>query len=421
MIHVHCAVHKLRSAFGKQTINFELDTQVLLKPMAELGPKGLSAVGADLINLAAAVYQIEKLLSGNTLTNPPERFELTLTLHAPKLWTVKAIETASKILHLLGNATWKLNFKGTKDPPFLSEFSTANGEDINQVMLFSGGLDSTCGATTLVHEAQFTKLVSFYTRQKSLQQALAVDLKHNPPLQWRNNYPVQSGRGRSFYYRSFLFLVLAAVSAESWGARKIFHFENGILATAISPTSAFFMTKHAHPAMHRLAEILFSELFRGTWQVCNPFLDKTKHESLLNAGRLIGEESARLFAKTETCWYQAANRYPGGRKSPAKACGACVPCIIRHTALPLEKNAVDLSDDKARNDARIGVAFRSYYGFLHDVLQTSDSPTAFYRLLPAGGRALIASNPSNHSFTLPDLHSLFLRFALEFMEAYNLE
>lgn len=417
MIHVHCRVHKLRSVFGEQEISFETDAQVLLIPITPLGPRGLSAVGADLINLSAAVGQIERLLSGRTLNNPPERFKLTMNVHAPQCWTPEAIQAFCRILQLQGNAQWELDLLPVSGQPFSLQVETDAGDEVKQVALFSGGLDSACGAALLLQEVPATRLVSFFTRQKSLQHSLAVELGHVPPIQWRKNYIPESGKGRSFYYRALQFLALAAVSAESWGARIIYQFENGILATAIPPTPAFFMTRHAHPEVHRCAESLFSSLFGGTWQIRNPLLTLTKRAAVEKAISILGgEQASRVLGRTETCWYLVANRYPGGRKPPGLACGVCIPCIVRHTALPDEQTKENLADDQVRNNPRAGQAFRSYYGFLRDVLGTSDSPAAFYRLLPASGRTLVSAN---YGLTLADLHILFVRFAQEFMAAYN--
>ena len=56
---------------------------------------------------------------------------------------------------------------------------------MDQIVLFSGGLDSTCGALTLREHAGRTQLVSFYTKELTLQRELAEELGFGRPTQLR--------------------------------------------------------------------------------------------------------------------------------------------------------------------------------------------------------------------------------------------
>lgn len=143
----------------------------------------------------------------------------------------------------------------------IPEHHPIDGDKIDQVVLFSGGMDSTCGLASICEDAPQTRLVSFYTQQKALQRKIASDIKFNAPIQWRMNWKGKPGRGRSFHYRSFLFLCLVAAVAESWGIKSISQFENGILALAIPPSPSWAITKHAHPLLHVKVSRLFSALF----------------------------------------------------------------------------------------------------------------------------------------------------------------
>jgi 7-cyano-7-deazaguanine synthase in queuosine biosynthesis len=387
----------------------------------KVGHRGIRDKAADLIDFAAAVFQIERQLGGRQRTNPPSKFVLTMQLRKPQAWKEEAIEAAQKMLLLLGNAEWSLEFESglqAKAP----EHQCSDEKAVDQVMLFSGGMDSTCGAATLKkNEAERTRLVSYYTRQKTLQTELATDLGLTPPTQWGMVWEPERGRGHTFRYRSFLFLCLAAAVAESWGAKKILQFENGVLASAVPPSAAWMMTKHAHPELHAEATKLFAALFDGTWQIENPFLHLTKRQCFEKAekvptGMTRKREIREIVQDTETCWFHWANRVGGGKKKPGLSCGVCIPCILRRTGLKDDAYQFDLRKDAVRNDPGLGSAFRAYNRFIRLVAETKESPAEFYRVLPAAGRSLV--DPGG-AMELQDLHKLFLTFSNEFTKTFR--
>lgn len=271
-------------------------------------------------------------------------------------------------------------------------------------------------------QAAETILVSCYHHQRSSQQALAADLGFNPPTSMRLTWNGQ-GAGVSFYYRSCLFLALAAVVAHSWGTQVIYQFENGVLATAMPPTPNWRMTRHAHPLTQHHSEQLFHELLGGDWEIRNPFLSSTKLEVVQRMKEAISPKKATgLAQRTETCWYYRQARVFGVEKKPNQPCGVCVPCLVRRTALPKEKTYFDiLDDDSIRNDDKLGAAVRDYTIFVKRVLQTKNRPREFYRLLPGNWREfLYGSHESSSPLTLDQLHKLFLNFAKEFKRVFRL-
>jgi 7-cyano-7-deazaguanine synthase in queuosine biosynthesis len=413
---VHCSIQGYQSRIPPQQITFDDSSEPRLAVEYGLGPTMISPVGADLLDLAAVVFEVERQYSGRRRTNPPAFVRLQMCCREPKLWTGQALQALRDILYLLSGADWQVEFSGGKQGG-LPKCEAHQPRKVEQIVLFSGGLDSLCGAATLIGQEPTVQLVSMYTRQKLLQQDLAKELGYSMPSQWRLIRSGTVGRGHSFYWRSFLFLTLAAVVADSWGARSVLQFENGILATAIPPSPSWAMTKHAHPHLHLQAARLFGALLGGEWHIQNPFLLRTKRECLHLAMRARGSSQAlELAARTETCWYHWSNRIPGDKgKTPGDRCGVCVPCVIRRTALPGEDVYKDLMSDDVRNDPRLGVAFRSYYGFLERVVQTQESQAEFYEILPPMGRDLVMEG----TLSLEDLHGLFLRFAVEFMDTFG--
>jgi len=412
---VTCCVHGIRSAFSPKQISFSTGTDLSMLLESSIGPKGLSPTAADLVDLAAAVYQIDRHITSWRGTNPPTRIQLRMKLRHPNAWSDSAIQALQAALHLLGNAVWEVEFEpGLKAR--IPEHQKEEARPIDQVALFSGGVDSTCGAITLSTAIANTRLVSFYRGQKTLQRSLASELGFATPIQWCIDWKQKPGRGHFFYFRSFLFLALAGAVAESWNARTIYQFENGILATAIPPASSWMMTKHAHPFLHKSMIELFADLFGGRWKIINPFLTLTKQECVKQAVSAMEEGRVmRLLAQTETCWYLRSNNVYGGVKKPGTPCGICVPCVLRRTAIPNERYRYNLLRDPIKDDKKKGEAFRAYYAFLSKVLDAGHSTAKFYGALPAAGRKLAEENCG---VTLNDLHRLFLTFAQEFMETF---
>lgn len=412
---IKCKVYGSHPASKMRKIMFSTGTELNMVLTGEIGPNGITTNAADLVDFAAAIYQIERQLRFQG-TNIPERFKLSIRLRDPSSWNSSVIRTARDILLLLGNAEWDIELEpGLRAK--IPDYQPTDKRQVDQIVLFSGGMDSTCGLSSIQKEVAKSRLVSFYTLQRALQRNIASELGFNPPVQWRMLWEPKPGRGHTFYYRSFLFLCLAAAVAESWKVRKILQFENGILASAIPPSPAWMMTKHAHPELHKLISAFFSAFFGEEWQVKNPFLLYTKRDCYNEAMESIGRiKSKEIVHKTETCWFFRSNRVVGGKKKPGIHCGVCIPCILRRTALQDDMYQWDLRKDSIRNDQKLGISFRSYYGFLEQVAKTKNSSSEFYRLLPAPGRSLVAPEGP---ISLQDLHKLFLRFSKEFIETYQ--
>jgi 7-cyano-7-deazaguanine synthase in queuosine biosynthesis len=405
---VDCTIRGFQSWTKPQLIRFNLGSELSYTVDGLLGPSGVSTTAADLLDFASAVFQIERLMRGRGGINRPEHIIFRMKLRNPEAWNTRAIQTAQAILHLLGNATWELQFiPGSYEP---KEYNLDTNSEINQVVLFSGGMDSTCGAMTMGDESNKTQLVSFYgTHQKNVQIEIASELGYRKPTQWHLKWSGPIRPGGTFYYRSFLFLSIASVVARSWNASQIYQFENGILASAIPPGPTWMMTKHAHPELHAFCEDLFSELYGNVWKINNPFLSLTKRECFEKSVNSLGSEKAHyLIDKTETCWFQWSNRIKGGKKTPGKPCGVCVPCLVRRTAVSDGKYAFDLiGNEKLRNNEDYGIAFQSYYHFASQILRLKNE-FEFYELIP-----------TNIDFLVGSL-SLFRTFAEEFWTTYNI-
>jgi 7-cyano-7-deazaguanine synthase in queuosine biosynthesis len=404
---VRCTVTKERG--DATSIAFRLGSDLNWSVHGGVGPGGITAQAADLIDVALSVFVVEQQVASRATTNPVMRVELDIPVRDTDPWKNGGAATAATLLNGMALPSWTVVIHSSRKRPIPKAGVTAP-RDVGQVVLFSGGLDSTSGAASIQQQQATTELVSFYTRQRTLQRELATALGFEEPAQFSMKWTPPAGRGHSFRYRSFLFLSLAAAVASSWKADRILQFENGILASSVAPAPSFNMTRHAHPELHRSAEALFKSVLGNEITIENPFFYKTKRESVAAAPQRF----RKLLERTETCWYLYANHISGKKKSLRVACGACIPCLLRRTALSDEERTIDLNQDKYRNDEKLGRAFRSYYAFLQDVRDCGNASPRFFQLLSADGRDLMMRD----GIPLDKLHRLFRTFAKEFLATF---
>jgi 7-cyano-7-deazaguanine synthase in queuosine biosynthesis len=339
----------------------------------------------------------------------------------PEMWKGKPLEALEELLGFLGMAEWRM--QSVRRPGRARQYfkSEPVKRSVSRIALLSGGLDSTSGIGAGLVPASNTQLCSFYTRQESLQAEIAAALGFPVPTQWRMQGA--SGRGRSFFYRSFLFLALAAATAETFGAREIFQFENGILASSIPPVPSLAMTKHAHPRLHRLLEQLLQSVTGKEWRIVNPLWQMTKRQAVAVMRRKLGpNESGHLESVTRSCWNLSAPHVFGVRtfnrqtKHANEQCGVCVPCIIRRTALPREHFAFDLNQPPIRNHAKLGAHFLEYTEFVLGI-RAARTQAELRHFLPAEALDLIDDGWTD----LKSLEALLRRFADEFVETFGLK
>jgi len=423
---VEIQVHGFR--YGTWKREFTLGKDIAPKIRGLLGPKGIDSLAADLLNLGMAVYHIEHQLNRFNGNNPPRLFALEIEMGNLAAWDDVAQKYVADILTFMANdeAHWEISLTaGHKVVPTHKTYVDGHRDS---VALFSGGLDSTSGLATIHENAPNIQPVTFYTNQWSVQNRLLKQFNdlgvQFPDLVGITYHRERKGSGYTALYRSFLFLILASVVARSWDVHKIYQFENGILGLAIPPQPSSWITKHAHPTLHRMFEKLLNHLFGGEWAIVNPFKLKTKREVYLDAIHALNYEEdilAPFFQQTQTCWYYFSPSTPFGSKKPNTSCGACTPCLIRRTALqdPSNNYVWDLTRDEVRDDpeGKMQNEFLSYYLFLKHILSTHDNPSEFLLTLPSHIRELFLEE----DYGVKDIHEMFLRFAVEFATSFKVD
>lgn len=246
------------------------------------------------------------------------------------------------ILWLLSHDNWTIKFariKGTSE-----EEETDWAKSDGKTLLFSGGLDSLAGAVDLVDEfgADGVQLASHITANpvtKQSQNALAEYLERAYGSLLRRvvvrtggrkyrgyTFPSDDEREETQRTRSFMFLSIAALAARRTGKSEVVMIaENGQMAIHLPLSAArigAFSTHTAHPEFVHLVGEYFTALVNFPIRVVNPYLYKTKAETVEKIIRKH-PESVKLSV---SCWR-------GSRLSrDFNHCGECVPCLIRRVA-----------------------------------------------------------------------------------------
>ncbi|SFT82650.1 7-cyano-7-deazaguanine synthase (queuosine biosynthesis) [Paraburkholderia aspalathi] len=404
---------------------FDLDS-ITWHDAAGVGADGIPPCGRDVLEIARVVWEVERYIPKRISSQRVRRVDVSMPLRVPEAWSEEAKRALTGMLRLLGNAEWRFSFSKRRRTNGLDALATvvkANASGIaNVVALFSGGLDSTCGLGWLRENDTDAVLASFYgakAKQEFLAQEFGFDRHVQLGCKWGGG---RRRIGGQFQYRSFLFLALGAVVANSFRARTLLQFENGPLALATPPSATYRMTRHAHPLLHRLAERMFGCLFGAGFEIRNPFLDATKREAADRLGRVHGPSQLKaILSKTETCWSLASRQVLGSvSKRPGTPCGVCIPCIVRRTALkrdPLDY-AINLTSrrDPYFNDANVRIHVDAYLSWAHKVSHGDYSLEAFEFDAPKILRDAIAH--SNGLLTPESALALQKRFAAELIATY---
>jgi 7-cyano-7-deazaguanine synthase in queuosine biosynthesis len=273
-------------------------------------------------------------------------------------------------------------------------------QDFEEVILFSGGLDSLGGAVREILQGHNkVVLVSHRPTSKILARQRELVARLNERISFSGYRPlhvaveVNKGKrlGRDFNQRtrSFLFASVAAVVAQVFGRKRIRFYENGPISLNL-PVSPQVLggraSRTTHPRVLKGFERILKSLFSEEFQVQNPFLWSTKAELL---SQIKGAGCGTLCALTSSCahtWTQTAS---------GPHCGRCSQCVDRRLAA-LSAGLTDDEDPPGyyRSNVLLGsidgaelILSERYIGSL---LQAEDIPNAaaFITRFPEVARTL---------------------------------
>lgn len=320
-----------------------------------------STVAADLLRVGRAIHLADRLVrrSSSIRTNL-RRIDLEVRVAEPAKWRKvrRLIEELAEFA--TGGDVWSISFtSGAADDVLPIDNETPSEKDHTVVSLFSGGLDSLCGAAYLA--AQGNSRPIFITHSppgqdkvrdlvRQVFHAFGRELNPETLASYRLVMHESDRRGsRSLFQepsrrtRPFFYLSLACATALAMEISTIQMGENGALALSLPyrfDAHGPSVARQAHTFLLAGFETLLRDLAPGVgWSVTNPFLNRTKGE----ACQMLGPAS-RLAKRSESCEYLGRQRavlknWMSEHPTRAKIfgngphCGLCVPCLVRRAAL----------------------------------------------------------------------------------------
>ena len=329
-----------------------------------------SEVAKDFLNIAIAIYSADKMIKREEAYDGWTRY---ITLYVPvsnkQIWE-KQRELVLEAVRFLSGDYWEIEFRNIDDTnkPETCQAEMLREEQLKQIALLSGGLDSFIGAVDLLETTDGeVALMSHYGvgNIKSIQNQVVDYLKKQyrdrvisiqPYIQPSNTQELSQ---RS---RSILFISLGIFIAQGLGKKSKLHVcENGFISlnVPISPKRiGSNSTRTTHPFFIGTIRKLLSNLGIDV-EIETPYSFKTKGEMLLEVKNKDvlekGIHLTRSCSKSDLRWKQYDTK---------GHCGVCMPCIVRRAALrkagmPEGDYLFDVTSDTLRLSKTYGETLRA--------------------------------------------------------------
>ena len=319
----------------------------------KLGVKQLQPIYEDLYLLSLVIFAVDKRVPRSVFPDAwTRRIQISIPMIELDAWS-SVKDDVDKMLSYLSGDEWNVNFRACEsDSKYKSQRKReAHRPDylnsIEAVSLFSGGLDSFCGAYKLLSENKPTLFVGYqeYGPLKGLQKELIESIHNEYPecfcdllsftavarsLILPNDEKLESeNTSRS---RSFLFLCAAITLASIVGDEiPVYIPENGFIGLNLPMTPGRLgscSTRTTHPHFLRMFNSLLSKI-GIKHQIINPYAYSTKREMVEQFKDI--HSFCQNYHKTISCSHPCNGRWEG--YSIPKNCGYCYPCLIRRSSL----------------------------------------------------------------------------------------
>jgi 7-cyano-7-deazaguanine synthase in queuosine biosynthesis len=384
----------------------------------------------DLLEIAAYVYSADQACTrgGAGVDNLGADWRRHLSFRIPvrtlDLWRSDKVQsTLTTTLGFLSGDVYSFDFTEMKEVPpsqqYLFTREAVAHDKIEEVALFSGGLDSLSGA---IREAVVDKRhVAFVThepskklavRQRWLRKELTARAAHTPlfvPV--TINKQKMLGREYTQRSRSFLFMALGATVAQMLGLSRLRFYENGVVSMNFPLSGQVVGTKATrttHPqVLQGFAQIL-SLVANKRFDVDNPFLWLTKTEVVEAIAKAGCSDMIRSSTSCTHTW-EMTNAHPH--------CGSCSQCIDRRFAI-LAAGTADFDPEsqyktelltQARDDAEHRTMACAYVETASQVARMQ--PIDFFARFGEAGRVLrhLGERPDAAAVKVFDLYKRHAR------------
>jgi 7-cyano-7-deazaguanine synthase in queuosine biosynthesis len=291
----------------------------------------------DLIDLAVYVYCGDQAVHRGEDNEWRRRLLFRVPVRQPDFWASHAVsQQLTATLSFLTEDEYFFEFVPLKKEPPRQQSIEFPTEQWDDVVLFSGGLDSLAGAVQesvtdrqkviLVHHQSITK---FAQRHRRLTELLNAKAGVVPPQQIRVRINKAERLSREYTQRSrsFLFAALGATVAALAGRNRIKFYENGVVSLNLPPSPQVVgarASRTTHPQVLAGFARLLTAVAGHAFSVENSFLWKTKTEVV----RLIADAGCSdLIRHSTSC------THTWEMSNAVTHCGKCSQCIDRRFAV----------------------------------------------------------------------------------------
>ena len=352
----------LNAALGSTTNRVNLQIEQISQRLAA----GVPDVLTDLLEIAAYVYCADQFTSRGTTQMASmgakwrRKFCFKIPVRQPDVWKqIKVQEALRGTLGFLTEDEFDFEFTTSNSPTPLQgylPFDGAGGKSFSpdEIILFSGGLDSLAGAVeALLGAGRKVALVSHQASKMitSKQNALIGHLRERTEPGSLFSIPVVVNKGSeeaaefTQRSRSFMFASLALVVARMFGRNELSFYENGVVSINL-PLAEHVLGARAsrttHPSFLSQCGELFSLVLNSAFSLRNPYLWKTKTDVV---SVLAEYKAADLISDSFSC-----ARVREATKIN-QHCGVCSQCVDRRFGIlaaglsaydPADNYAIDL-------------------------------------------------------------------------------
>jgi len=305
----------------------------------------IPAVLTDLLEIAAYVFAADEMVSrgGPAMAmlgrDWRRRFRFVIPVRNPTLWSQPDLLVAlTDTLAFMSEDDFGFEFVQHDAPASFARYldlGPARGKQFtsDEVLLFSGGMDSLCGALTELQQERRKRLLlvshQSSTKLATRQKALATALHERFPERVLH-VPVRAGitdvTPREFTQRTRSFLFTAIAAAAGAGQQRILFYENGIVSFNLPIAGQIIgarASRTTHPRTLDLLARLLGLLLERDFKIENPFIWKTRTDIAV-----LGASSghADLLGQSVSCSRVRSME----RDRPH--CGVCSQCIDRRVA-----------------------------------------------------------------------------------------
>lgn len=314
----------------------------------------LRPINEDLLILSIAVMAIDKEVPRDYFE---DRWTRDISVSIPVLEIDKFNESDNKFEKMLSFLTgdrWHIFFRKSEyklrtKSPRKKKIDYIKNKNFNGVSLFSGGLDSFCGALKLLSQNNnilftgfreyttlgprqydlYNKIKNFYTENQT--ELMLIGIRFKRPIGESDDFAKLS-KENTTRSRSFLFMSIALAIASLIDEKiPVYVPENGFIGINVPLTESRFgscSTRTTHPYFINSFNYILQEL-----GIQNKIINFYAH---MSKGEIVSECKVNPIFKdnyqlTISCSHPCQARRDH-KKIPMN-CGYCYPCIIRKASL----------------------------------------------------------------------------------------